>query len=86
MTASPFEAQDYGDSGEELVEPVAMPPALVAWVREFVAAHHKDTRFRKRRRDRVEVEAREDGRGDPRIGREDVFLSPAGRRRGERMH
>jgi len=86
VTASPFEAQDYGDSGEELVEPVAMPPALIAWVRDFVEAHHEDTPFRKRRRDRVEVETREDGRGDPRIGRGDVFLSPAGRRRGERMH
>jgi len=86
VTASPFEAQDYGDSGEEIVEPVAMPPALVAWVRDFVEQHHEDTPFRKRRRDRVDVEAREDGRGDPRIRGEDVFLSPAGRKRGERMH
>jgi hypothetical protein len=85
VTASPFDAQDYLDSGEEQVEPVAMPPALVAWVSEFVARHHRDEPFRKRRRDRVEIEKVEDGRGDARIPKEsDVFLSPAaqkGRRR-----
>ena len=35
-TASPYEAQDYTDSGEEIVEKVMMPPGLVAWVRDFV--------------------------------------------------
>lgn len=82
VTASPFEAQDYLDSGEETVEPVSMPPALIAWVSRFVERHHEDTPFVKRRRDRVSVEAEEDGRGDPRIRQAaDVFRSPAGKRR-----
>lgn len=81
VTASPFEAQDCLDSGEEIVEPVPMPPGLAAWVREFVDAHHVDEPFRKRRRDRVDTERKEDGKGDPRIRQtSDVYRAP-GRRR-----
>jgi hypothetical protein len=87
VTASPFEAQDYGDSGEEIVEPVPMPPALVAWVRDFVEAHHVDEPFRKRQRDTATAAGPEEGRGDPRVRSEaDVFLSPGARKRGERLH
>lgn len=83
VTASPFEAQDYADSGEELVEPVPMPPALVAWLTDFVERHHRETPFVKRRRDRVQVEAVEDGKGDPRVRQAaDVYRSPASRRKG----
>ena len=35
VTASAYEAQDYSDSGEYLVEPVAMPPTLQALVEKF---------------------------------------------------
>lgn len=80
-TASAFEAQDYLDSGEEIVEPVPMPPALVGWLSAFVERHHVDEKFRKRRRDRIDVEAVEDGKGDARIRQEaDVYRSPAARR------
>ena len=40
ITASPYEAQDYADSGEEIVEKVPMPQGLLAWVAQFVEAHH----------------------------------------------
>lgn len=83
VTASAFEAQDYADTGEEQVEPVPMPPALIAWLSAFVERHHKDEKFVKRRRDRVGVEAVEDGKGDARIRQEaDVYRSPASRRKG----
>lgn len=49
VTASPYEAQDYLDSGEEIVEGVPMPDAVIAWVAAFVEAHHVDEPFRKRR-------------------------------------
>ena len=81
VTASPYEAQDYADSGEEIVEPVAMPPGLVALLRDFCEAHHEEERFVKRRRDRQRVDLAEDGVGDPRIRQPaDVYRSPAGRR------
>ncbi|MGF1551845.1 MAG: DUF3305 domain-containing protein [Paracoccaceae bacterium] len=79
VTASPFEAQDYADSGEETVEPLPMPAAVIGWVSAFVERHHVEEDFKKRRRDRVDVARVEDGRGDARTG-DDVFRSPAARR------
>ncbi len=77
VTASPFEAQDYADSGEEIVEPVPAPPALVAWISEFARAHYREEPFRKRRRDRVAVERKQDGVGDPRVRQgADVYRAP----------
>lgn len=52
VTASPFEAQDYLDSGEEIVEGVAMPPDVIAFVQAYVDAHHVDEPFYKRKRKR----------------------------------
>lgn len=31
MTASPYEAQDYEDNGEDIVEKILMPEGLIAW-------------------------------------------------------
>ncbi len=82
VTASPYEAQDYLDSGEELVEPVPMPEGLVAWVRDFVERHHEDEVFIKRRRDRQRVDLKEDGKGDARIPQAaDVYRAPGSRRK-----
>lgn len=50
VTASAYEAQDYLDSGEDLVEPVVMPAAVVAFVQDFVNRHHKEQVFHKRKR------------------------------------
>ena len=49
VTACPFEAQDYMDSGEEIVERVAMPPEMAAWIRAYVDRHHVDEPFVKRK-------------------------------------
>ncbi len=82
VTASPYEAQDYADSGEELVEKVPMPHGLVAWVRDFALAHHQDEVFVKRRRDKKRTDVVEEGIGDPRIRQvADVYRAPAKRRR-----
>jgi len=84
-TASPYEAQDYQDSGEELVEKVPMPEGLVAWVRDYALAHHEDEAFIKRRRDKTRIDQTEDGKGDARIRQvSDVYRSPTSRR--EQMH
>ena len=77
-TASPYEAQDYADTGEELVEKVPMPDGLVAWVREYVDTHHEDEVFIKRRRDKTRVDLKEDGIGDARIRQvADVYRAPS---------
>ncbi len=52
VTACPYEAQDYLDSGDDIVEPVAMPAAVVAFVQGFIDRHHVDEPFHKRKRKR----------------------------------
>ena len=83
-TASPYEAQDYADTGEELVEKVPMPEGLVAWVRDYVEAHHEDEVFIKRRRDKRQIDHEENGIGDARIRQiSDVYRAPSAK---ETMH
>ncbi|WP_253913138.1 DUF3305 domain-containing protein [Pseudoruegeria sp. HB172150] len=83
VTASAYEAQDYCDSGEEIVEKVPMPEGLIAWIRDFTDAHHVDEEFRKRRRDRKDTSLVEDGIGDARIVQTtDVYRSPRSARQG----
>ena len=55
VTVSPFEAQDFLDTGEDIVEPLAMPSSLVAWIERFVATHHEEETFIKRKRDKINV-------------------------------
>lgn len=77
ITASPYEAQDYCDSGEEIIEKIAMPPGLIAWVRDFAHEHHIEEVFKKRRRDKQRVDLSEDGVGDARISQlADVYRAP----------
>lgn len=84
VTASPYEAQDYTDSGEEIVERVPTPPALIALIRGFIAEHHEDEVFIKRKRDKKRIDGVEDGRGDARIQQlTDVYRAP---RRAGRLH
>ena len=77
-TASPYEAQDYADTGEELVEKVPMPEGLVAWIRDYIDEHHEDEVFVKRRRDKSRIDLSENGIGDARIRQiSDVYRAPS---------
>ena len=77
-TASPYEAQDYADTGEELVEKVPMPEGLVAWIRDYIEEHHEDEVFVKRRRDKSRIDLSENGIGDARIRQiSDVYRAPS---------
>ena len=55
VTVTPFEAQDFLDSGEDIVEPLTMPEPLVAWLERFVAVHHEEETFIKRKRDKLDI-------------------------------
>lgn len=77
VTASPFEAQDYTDNGDDLVEKVPMSAGLAAWIEEFTLKHHVEDTFVKRKRDRKRVDLTENGKGDERIHQtSDVFRAP----------
>ncbi|MDP2738653.1 MAG: DUF3305 domain-containing protein [Pseudorhodobacter sp.] len=83
ITASPYDGQDYMDSGDSLIEMVPMPPGLIAWVRDFVSAHHVEVPFVKRRRDAMRIDLVEDGKGDARIYQfSDVYRAPRPTRQG----
>jgi len=81
VTASPFEAQDFAESGDEILEPGPMPPGLIAWVREFVDRHHVDDAFVKRKRRNWSDDRVDDGVGDARVRQwTDVYRSRASRK------
>ena len=67
VTASPYEAQDYEDSGEDIIERIAMPADIEATIKDFVDHYHREEEFRKRRRDNVNIE-------DQKFGKEPIFL------------
>jgi hypothetical protein len=81
VTASPYEAQDYADSGEEVVEKVPMPKAVLAWVSRFVQEYHVEETFVKRRRNKEQVDRKDNGVGDARISQAtDVYRAPTAKR------
>ncbi|MEP1929778.1 MAG: DUF3305 domain-containing protein [Paracoccaceae bacterium] len=87
VTASPYEAQDYADNGDDLVEKVAMPDGLIAWVRDFAQAYYQEEVFVKRRRDKHRTDKIDDGVGDARIAQlTDVYRAPAKSTRKEQVH
>ena len=85
-TASPYEAQDYADSSEEIVELVPMPEGLINWIKTFVNLHYEPEEFIKRKRKNARVDLVEDGVGDARITQlSDVYRAP-GQHKTEPIH
>ncbi len=54
VTASPYEAQDYLDTEDNMLLSVAMPDDVIAWVQAFIDKHHVDEPFYKRKRERYD--------------------------------
>ncbi|MDJ0894103.1 MAG: DUF3305 domain-containing protein [Alphaproteobacteria bacterium] len=50
VTVCPFEAQQFLDAGDDLVEAVPMPEPIHAWVKDFADRNHVDEPFKKRKR------------------------------------
>ena len=76
-TASPYDAQDYADNGEDIVELVPMPEGLIALIQKFIQEHHVEEKFVKRKRDKRRIDLVENGVGDVRISQAtDVYRAP----------
>lgn len=56
VTASSYDAQDFHDAGDDIIEKVAMPDGVAALIQAFVEEHHVEETFKKRRRDRIDTE------------------------------
>ena len=67
VTVSPYEAQDYSDSAEDIVERVAMPIGIAKQLTEFIDQHHVEEEFKKRKRRDFRQEERQ-------FGKEPIFL------------
>jgi len=57
VTADPAEGEGATEAGNDIVEPVPMPDAVRDRVAAFVAEHHVEQAFVKRKRDRADPEA-----------------------------
>jgi hypothetical protein len=57
VTADPNEGEAFTQAGNDLVEPVPMPASVRAALEDFVAAHHVEAPFFKRKRDRADPQA-----------------------------
>jgi hypothetical protein len=57
VTADPSEGEAFTESGTDLVEPVAMPDPVRDMVEAFVAEHHVEQDFYKRKQKRADPEA-----------------------------
>ena len=53
VTADPAEGEAFTDAGSDLVEAVPMPAAIAEAIDHFVAKHHVERPFFKRRRERT---------------------------------
>ena len=56
-TVCPGEAHALNDSGDDIMEPVPMPPEIFDWVSAYVAENHQEQEIFKRKRDRADPEA-----------------------------
>jgi hypothetical protein len=57
VTADPGEAHLFADSGNCLVESLPMPAPVAEAIQAFIAAHHQDQQYYKRKRDRADPDA-----------------------------
>lgn len=57
VTVDPGEGEIYTEGPTDLVEALPMPPGLRALLASFVAAHHVEREFHKRKRDRQDPDS-----------------------------
>ncbi len=57
VTANPSEGEAFTESGNDLVEQVAMPESVREMLEAFVAEHHVEQPFYRRKRQRADPEA-----------------------------
>ena len=78
VTVSPYLAQDFSDSDEDIVERVLMPLDIAKQLMDFIDEHHVEEVFKKRKRRDFKDEQRQ-------FGKEPIFLE-RGRPKGNGGH
>jgi hypothetical protein len=57
VTANPSEGEAFTESGADLVEPVPMPESVLEMIEAFIAEHHVEHAFTKRKQRRADPDA-----------------------------
>ncbi len=57
VTADPAEGEAFTEAGDDIVEALPMPPEIAARLAEFIAVHHVERAFYKRKREEANPEA-----------------------------
>ncbi|PWC40030.1 molybdopterin-guanine dinucleotide biosynthesis protein A [Azospirillum sp. TSO35-2] len=57
VTVDPGEIDTHAEAGDDVIEPLPLPAPLALWIDGFVARHHVERPFHKRKRDRADPEA-----------------------------
>ena len=57
VTANPSEGEAFTETGADLVEPVPMPESVLEMIEAFVAEHHVEHAFTKRKQKRADPDA-----------------------------
>ena len=70
LSLSPYNIQDYEDCGEDQIEKLPLAGPIKEFVSAFVDAHYHPEPFKKRQRDKANLDARTGGRADPRLRRQ----------------
>ena len=66
VTANPSEGEAFTEGGADLVEPVPIPESVQEMIEAFIAEHHVEQAFTKRKRERADPDAL--ARRGPRAG------------------
>jgi len=66
ITLSSYEAEEYMSGDDAMIGKIALPADIREWLEAFVALHYKETEFKKRRRDRLNID-------EHKFGQEDLF-------------
>ena len=70
LSLSPYNIQDYEDCGEDQIEKLPLAGPIKDFVSAFVDAHYHPEPFKKRVRDKANLDAHAGGRADPRLRRQ----------------
>lgn len=57
VTVDPGEAEIFTEGPHDILDALPLPPGLAALMRDFVAAHHVERVFHKRKRDRQDADS-----------------------------
>ncbi|OSI67323.1 molybdopterin-guanine dinucleotide biosynthesis protein A [Bradyrhizobium canariense] len=64
VTADPAQGEAFTDAGNNIVEAVPMPQDILTIVGQFIATHHVERPFIKRRRQPAEFDRQKEGQGN----------------------